>query len=80
MSGSTAARAERTGEGWTQAQLEEMSAEELFQIYKATGNPDLKWPLVMRYVGLVRSIALQVRGVYSSFAQVDDIVNEGLIT
>ena len=29
---------------------------------------------------LVRSIALQVRGVYSSFAQVDDIVNEGLLT
>ena len=65
---------------WTQDELDVMSNEELFQAYKDTGNQDLKWPLVMRYIGLVKSIALQVRGVYSSFAQVDDIVNEGLLT
>ena len=65
---------------WTQEELDAMTAEELFQSYKRTGNEELKWPLVMRYVGLVKSIALQVRGVYSSFAQVDDIVNEGLLT
>ena len=72
----------RSGEerSWSQEELEKLSAEELFQLYKQTGDPDLKWPLVMRYMGLVRSIALQVRGVYSSFAQVDDIVNEGLLT
>lgn len=81
MSGALTASPPQEGrEGWTQAELEEMTAEELFQAYKNTGDPDLKWPLVMRYVGLVRSIALQVRGVYSSFAQVDDIVNEGLLT
>ena len=81
MSGALTASSRQEGrEGWTQAELEEMTAEELFQTYKNTGDPDLKWPLVMRYVGLVRSIALQVRGVYSSFAQVDDIVNEGLLT
>ena len=77
MSG-TAARRERPG--WTRAELDAMSAEELFQAYKETGDQDLKWPLVMRYIGLVKTIALQVRGVYSSFAQVDDIVNEGLLT
>ena len=65
---------------WTQEELDAMTAEELFQSYKRTGNEELKWPLVMRYVGLVKSIALQVRGVYSGFAQVDDIVNEGLLT
>ena len=65
---------------WTQDELDVMSNEELFQAYKDTGNQDLKRPLVMRYIGLVKSIALQVRGVYSSFAQVDDIVNEGLLT
>ncbi|MCI9242120.1 MAG: sigma-70 family RNA polymerase sigma factor, partial [Lawsonibacter sp.] len=70
----------REGGAWTQEELEALSPEELFQAYKATGDPELKWPLVMRYVGLVRSIALQVRDVYSSFAQVDDIVNEGLLT
>ena len=70
----------REGGAWTPEELEALSPEELFQAYKATSDPELKWPLVMRYVGLVRSIALQVRGVYSSFAQVDDIVNEGLLT
>ena len=78
MSGAAAVSRERRG--WTQAELDAMSAEELFQAYKRTGDEALKWPLVMRYSGLVKTIALQVRGVYSSFAQVDDIVNEGLLT
>ena len=64
---------------WSQEELDELTTEELFQTYKRTGNEELKWPLVMRYVGLVKSIALQVRGVYSSFAQVDDIINEGIL-
>ena len=64
---------------WSEEQLERLAPEELFQLYKSTGNEELKWPLVMRYVGLVRTIALQVRGVYSSFAQVDDIINEGVL-
>jgi RNA polymerase sigma factor for flagellar operon FliA len=34
----------------------------------------------MRYENLVKNVALQIRGVYSSFAQVDDIVDEGIIT
>ncbi|MCI9026528.1 MAG: FliA/WhiG family RNA polymerase sigma factor [Lawsonibacter sp.] len=80
MTGLLAAASEREGRGWTQEELDAMPAEELFQVYKETGDQSLKWPLVMRYVGLVKSIALQVRGVYSSFAQVDDIVNEGLLT
>jgi len=76
--GAVASREEKRT--WTEEELDAMSAEELFQLYKRTGDQDLKWPLVMRYVGLVKTIALQVRGVYSSFAQVDDIVNEGLLT
>ena len=67
------------GEGYTQAELDAMSKEELLLLYKETGREELKWPLVLRYVGLVKSIALQVRGVYSSFAQVDDIVSEGVL-
>ena len=65
---------------WSQEELDALTTEELFQAYKRTGSEELKWPLVMRYMGLVKTIALQVRGVYSSFAQVDDIVNEGLLT
>lgn len=64
---------------YTEAELDAMSKEELLLAYKETGDEELKWPLVMRYVGLVKNIALQVRGVYSSFAQVDDIINEGVL-
>ena len=56
---------------WSQEELDALTTEELFETYKRTGNEELKWPLVMRYMGLVKTIALQVRGVYSSFAQVD---------
>ena len=64
---------------YTEAEINAMSKEDLLLLYKATGSEELRWPLALRYVGLVKSIALQVRGVYSSFAQVDDIVNEGVL-
>lgn len=64
---------------YTQAELDDMSKEDLLLLYKSSGCQDLKWPLALRYVGLVKSIALQVRGIYSSFAQVDDIINEGVL-
>jgi len=59
---------------------DELTTEELLQVYKRTADERYKWPLVMRYEGLVKSAALQIRGVYSHFAQVDDIVNEGILT
>lgn len=65
---------------YTEQQIESMGTEELLLTYKKTGLESLKWPLVLRYVGLIKSIALQISGVYSSFAQVDDIINEGVIT
>lgn len=51
----------------------------LLQRYKETGDPELKWALVLRYTDLVRRIAVQAMGLYSSFAQLDDIVQEGLL-
>lgn len=61
------------------SEYEKMETEELLALYKQTGNVELKGPLVLRYVGLVKSIALQICGVYTSFAELDDIVNEGVI-
>lgn len=63
----------------SQEVLDELTNEELFLYYKESGDLSVKWPLVLRYTNLVKTIALQVRGVYHSFAQVDDVVNEGLI-
>lgn len=66
--------------GYTEGEIEAMSTEHLLALYKQTGEEELKWPLVLRYEGLIKSAALQIRGVYSSFAQVDDIVSEGILT
>ena len=60
-------------------QLEEKTNEELFQIYKETGHQRIKQELVMRYIYIVRNIAVQMKGVYVSFAQMDDIINESVI-
>lgn len=61
-------------------EIKALPTDELLSLYKRTGIQAYKWPLVLRYEGLIKSIALQICGVYSGFAQVDDIVNEGIIT
>lgn len=58
---------------------EGVSTEELFRLYRQEPQDDLKWEIVMRHAGLVRSIALQIRGVYCSFTQLEDVINEGLL-
>ena len=65
---------------YTQEEIGDMSTADLLAVYKQTGDEELKWPLVLRYEGLIKNAALQIRGVYSSFAQVDDIVSEGILT
>lgn len=65
---------------YTEEEIENMSTQDLLMTYKQTGDENLKWPLVLRYEGLIESAAMQFRGVYSSFAQVDDIVSEGILT
>lgn len=65
---------------YTAEMIDQMETHDLLRLYKTTGDESLKWPLVLRYEGLVRSVALQIRGVYSEFAQIEDIINEGLLT
>ena len=65
---------------YTEREIEEMETQDLLRLYKETGDESLKWPLVLRYEGLIKSAAMQIRGVYSSFAQIDDIINEGILT
>lgn len=57
----------------------DMTTEELFSEYQQSRDQQLKWEIAMRYTGLIKSIALQIRGVFCSFTQLDDIINEGLI-
>lgn len=65
---------------YSEREIEAMETHDLLRLYKETGDESLKWPLVLRYEGLIKSAAMQIRGVYSSFAQIDDIINEGIIT
>jgi len=65
---------------YSEAEIETMDTDSLMRLYKATGNEELRWPLVLRYEHLVKSAAMQVKSVYSGFAQVEDIINEGILT
>ena len=84
MSGTTPRRADAAENGgdrvFTAREVEAMPTDGMLKLYKRTGCQDYKWPLVLRYAGLVKSIALRVVGVYHAFAQIDDIVNEGILT
>ncbi len=61
-------------------QFAEYTNDQLFALYRSTGRLDVKQELAMRYLYVVRSIALQMRNVYIGFEQVEDIVNEGVLT
>ncbi len=47
--------------------------------YRETGNINLRNDIILRYLELVRLIAVSLRNVYSKYASVDDIINEGVI-
>ena len=56
-----------------------MTDEELWEEYEKKGGLELKQELALRYIYIVRNVAIQMRDVYMSFAQLDDIINEGVI-
>lgn len=60
-------------------EFSEMDVQGLLLEYQKTHNPDIKWELVLRMTGMVRTIAMQVWGTYNSFAQLDDIISEGIL-
>jgi len=64
---------------YTEQEIEDMPTQDLLVLYKTTGNQTYKWPLALRYTGLIKSIALQIYGVRNGSMQIDDIINEGII-
>lgn len=60
-------------------QFLDKSNEELFEQYGKTGSLEIKQELVMRYLYVIKSAAVRMRSVYLSFAQMDDIISEGVI-
>ena len=47
--------------------------------YKETGNINLRNDIIMRYLELVRLIALSMRNIYAKYASTEDIIDEGVI-
>ncbi len=60
-------------------EFSEMDIQGLLLEYQKNHNLDIKWELVLRMIGMVRTIAMQVWGTYNSFAQLDDIISEGIL-
>jgi len=59
--------------------LKEKTNEELFEMYQKDGQTEIKQELTMRYLYIVKAIAIQMRGLYSGSMQMEDIINEGVI-
>lgn len=60
-------------------QFADKSNEELLQQYSKTGYLEIKQELVLRYLYVIKSAAIRMRDVYLGFAQVEDVINEGVI-
>lgn len=59
-----------------------LSDEEFYQIqkkYKETGDVRIRNQLVLEYSYIPKTVAMQLRGIAASYAQVDDMVNQGMI-
>lgn len=52
----------------------------VLQEYQQTQDPDLRNDLILHYSYIAKSVAVQMRGITQGFAQVEDIVNEGILT
>lgn len=63
-----------------QNSFSEKSNEELLLEYKQTKDLKIKQELTLRYLPIVKRVAIQMRDVYVSFTQVEDIINEGVLT
>lgn len=59
--------------------LEEKTNEELLAMYQKDGSLEVKQALTLRYLYIVKTIALQMRNIYAGNLQMEDIINEGVI-
>ncbi|MFA5657794.1 MAG: FliA/WhiG family RNA polymerase sigma factor [Oscillospiraceae bacterium] len=53
---------------------------ELIEKYKESGDITFRNDIIMKYSGLVKHIAISTRNMYMKYAEIEDIVNEGIIS
>lgn len=51
----------------------------LFEQYRQTKDIGLRNDIVLRYMDIVKYVAVSTRGIYCKYAEIDDIVNEGVL-
>ena len=61
------------------AELTETREARMLKEYQQTGSPELREKLINEYIHLVRSAAVQMRGMASGYAQEEDLVNQGVL-
>ena len=59
--------------------LEAKTNEELLTLYRETHSLKVRQELTLRYLPIVKSIAIQMRNVYEGSMDMEDIINEGVI-
>ena len=70
---------EGNGQAASQTEIDQMDTQELLDAYRSTGDENYKWALVLKYRHTIEKVALQAKGIYSHFAQVDDVISEGVL-
>ena len=59
---------------------DDIDASALLLEYSRTRDIELRNKLVMHYSYIAKICAVQMRGIFQNYAQIDDIVNQGIIT
>jgi len=57
----------------------EVSVSDLISRYRETGDINLRNEIVLRYQYIAKTVAQQMRGITSGYADVEDIVSQGII-
>lgn len=63
----------------TEQRLKDKTNEELLEMYRVGKSLEVKQELTLRYLYIVQTIAVQMRGIYAGSLQMEDIINEGVI-
>jgi len=59
--------------------MKEKTNEELFALYQQNKSKEIRQELTMRYLYIVKAIAVQMHSLYSGSMQMEDVINEGVI-
>ncbi len=60
-------------------EIKENSTEDLLMLYQQNNDIEIRNKIVIEYSSMVKGIAYQMRGIFTNYAHIDDVVNQGII-